>query len=904
MMRLTEVVVDWAFNQIDPENIIDNKDVLPHFKYQSHNLTATGLTVVVGDYVDDEIRNLGSNPFAVNDIVYDSRGRFIGRIKTISGSGPYTIEFWETAYQTNGLLHYAGQLFRVPVTEHFNERSEIKGHGESDTFILWNKPIHMLKSAVMQNTATSSTGDYGDNASEFYAEHNSSLLGGTMTPSDRNPNIWLPFSVTVTGANNEPAVSHGVEDTVSHLSHPSHLFEKLSATKVTDDGTIVDADKYYNKLLPIFLDRFNIENGGGSLADIGMVGRHVTATSIRLVNLGATTEIGVFGLALQDNFAKHTNSKQNTTHSYDNTADGVIMGFKLQLTISSSADGWENDRYTAGANRIYTYRIDASGDRAWLDLMDLTGCYLVSNNAKKYTENGSPVSTVLLGIDSSVPYTVAQVISHEIDTNNVATVNKHILTLDTALPSSGTYRVMQPNHTCFHSFGPKTIIPNFTTSAYTKKPREDSMYKDIKNYNLHNKQGDYLIPNNNEGVQSMYVIVDPDSQTSSSHLVLRDASASTLLDGLDHTMCVSDGDTTFKTAMSIVPNTNSIDNAIKFDKMKTIKGIASISETLNITVGSKLDTSIKRLSIGAVVSICNEAEDSINELLEENDIDFDLTTSDYPLFLAPNYQGVDLFSALNFLLQKKNKQITNEDGVFTIKDDNDSAYHSGIVISEDSDYQIYEYEKIKSTFDFYNEIIVYGNSHKGTKKDLKSIQKRGRKTLEVHDNKLYSQEEVDKHAYNTLILHNKLNTSRFKVKIGHQNISQIKTGDIVGFELKRENLPLNHYMVLEIRHELTGNIVLTLGKYGKNLEDRFAELLIDSKEIKSKIRQDEFGNNAISYDFLDRVSIKPLKLIIRTRNASGGASLGFGTALNTNTSTLGYTGGVGVIVTTLKEVEF
>tara|TARA_R110000823_G_scaffold39576_4_gene105666 strand:+ start:54 stop:1445 length:1392 start_codon:yes stop_codon:yes gene_type:complete len=463
---------------------------------------------------------------------------------------------------------------------------------------------------------------------------------------------------------------------------------------------------------------------------------------------------------------------------------------------------------------------------------------------------------------------------------------------------------MQPNHTCFHSFGPKTIIPNFTTSAYTKKPREDSMYKDIKNYNLHNKQGDYLTHHNNEGVQSMYVIVDPDSQTSSSHLVLRDASASTLLDGLDHTMCVSDGDTTFKTAMSIVPNTNSIDNAIKFDKMKTIKGIASISETLNITVGSKLDTSIKRLSIGAVVSICNEAEDSINELLEENDIDFDLTTSDYPLFLAPNYQGVDLFSALNFLLQKKNKQITNEDGVFTIKDDNDSAYHSGIVISEDSDYQIYEYEKIKSTFDFYNEIIVYGNSHKGTKKDLKSIQKRGRKTLEVHDNKLYSQEEVDKHAYNTLILHNKLNTSRFKVKIGHQNISQIKTGDIVGFELKRENLPLNHYMVLEIRHELTGNMVLTLGKYGKNLEDRFAELLIDSKEIKSKIRQDEFSDNTLSYDFLDRVSIKPLKLIIRTRNASGGASLGFGTALNTNTSTLGYTGGVGVIVTTLKEVEF
>ena len=33
VMRLTEVVFDWAFNQIDPENIISKDRVLPMFKY-------------------------------------------------------------------------------------------------------------------------------------------------------------------------------------------------------------------------------------------------------------------------------------------------------------------------------------------------------------------------------------------------------------------------------------------------------------------------------------------------------------------------------------------------------------------------------------------------------------------------------------------------------------------------------------------------------------------------------------------------------------------------------------------------------------------------------------------------------------------------------------------------------
>ena len=313
--------------------------------------------------------------------------------------------------------------------------------------------------------------------------------------------------------------------------------------------------------------------------------------------------------------------------------------------------------------------------------------------------------------------------------------------------------------------------------------------------------------------------------------------------------------------------------------------------------------------IGSVAHICDETEVIINELLEENDITFNLTKSDYPLFISPNFQGIDLYSAINYILSRKNKQLTVEEGVYTIKDEDSSSYYSRIVISEDSDYQIYNYKKLKSTLDFYNEIIVYGGKYRAVKKDIKSIKKRGKKTLEVIENELFTQQEVDEKATELLMLHSKLNTPRYKVTIGHKNISQIKVGDIVGFELKRENISLRQYMVLEIEHEMVGNMTLTLGMYNKSLGDRFAELHIQSKKLNTAIRRNEFSDSLISYNILDDVKIKPLRLLVRKRTSSG-VKLGFTTTLNTGvpniptpkTGQLGFTGLI--TITDLEDVEF
>ena len=68
--------------------------------------------------------------------------------------------------------------------------------------------------------------------------------------------------------------------------------------------------------------------------------------------------------------------------------------------------------------------------------------------------------------------------------------------------------------------------------------------------------------------------------------------------------------------------------------------------------------------IGAGVTIANDAEDILNFILEENNIVFDLTEADYKKYLAPNIQGVDLFSAINYLLNEKKKSLIKENEIY------------------------------------------------------------------------------------------------------------------------------------------------------------------------------------------------------------------------------------------------
>jgi len=95
-------------------------------------------------------------------------------------------------------------------------------------------------------------------------------------------------------------------------------------------------------------------------------------------------------------------------------------------------------------------------------------------------------------------------------------------------------------------------------------------------------------------------------------------------------------------------------------------------------------------------------------------------------------------------------------------------------------------------------------------------------------------------------------------------------------------------------------MVLELGLFSKKLEDRFAELLLSNRQTNTTIREQAFNENTSTFDVLETLKVKPLRLLVRKR-ASAGATLGFGITLGFGSTF----SGLGTITETdLVDVEY
>ena len=393
----------------------------------------------------------------------------------------------------------------------------------------------------------------------------------------------------------------------------------------------------------------------------------------------------------------------------------------------------------------------------------------------------------------------------------------------------------------------------------------------------------------------MFVFIDPDKHTNDTHLVIRDTVHSTALLPTEQTVVyLSDGDKGIRTTMEYTEDTQN--PTFILGEMETLKGVVSVSQPFTITTPNPLDIDPTRACIGTTVSIADETEELVNDLLESEDLTINLTPQNYPVYVAPNFVGNSLFGAINSVLGRKDLSLLYDNSEFKIIDKGDNSFYINYIINDDN---ILEYEKLESMFDFHNEVIVYGNTHKSTKKDLRSIKKIGRKTLEVEDKNLITLNEVDKKAKELLQIHSTL-SNRIKVKVNTVGFEQLRAGDIIQLESTQENLELSQYLVLEIVHTLEGFIVLELGKYAKRLEDVFAELLMENQKVKSSLRNKNNIEKINNFSFIDDVKIKEIYLLIRRRNAPG-ATVGFSTPLNTSTNTLGFGGGSITLTTVFEE---
>ena len=892
LMRLTELCVDFLFNPVNPEKTIPKRIADP----QATIFTLRGSIIAsIGTIASISGTTINfTSSVTINDLTYifDAEGQYIGQKSGTSTGTAHTLV-------SAGRLTNDGSAATtaISITDTGMNNIFVKGRNEKDSFYQMDRyAFHPLKCCIIpqaSNYGSDDTVGTGDAA----AIANDTGSGPTALSIPSNTEIVLPI-----------AFESGTYSTLSanadtfSLRPLGHYFSNIHG-------------QAYDGLIGVALDRFNIENGGLHKLEEGN-------TTQVLKNFGEITVNTDEHIVLtSDKSFKGFDYPSDTSASYGSSApysaDGAMMVFKprLFLTINDPADT-DTDTLiapttiTSSNGNLYknTIVLETTGsspvlDNCFLKFVDLTGCYLVPEAGVDI--GGTSVSTGTKDLTKSMQEVrvsqIIHVVSHEVNNSDI---NEHHLITDRAL-AGGAYRILQPNETCFYDFMPKELHLNTLKSEYTKKANKNEVYVDEKDSYFY-KEGKDKSGNNSykdEAVLSMFVAIDLDKQSDDTGIVIEDSAE--FLDILpegEYSLYYTDGESSKRIQTTSQKTTDNL-HSLVLNEIFDAKGVVSVSETFTVSSNEQLKIDPTRACIGSTVSIGLEGEDLINELLEQEGIEFTTTSTDTPMYLAPNYQGVDLYSAIRYVLDRKGMKLVEENDVFKIFPEDEDSLRTNILIDDSGEFLISEFEKVSTLFDFFNEINVYGNAHKAVRKDLRSIQKRGRKTLEVVDNTLLTQEEVDKRATKLLMIHSRLN-QKLSFTMQNKGINQLRVGDIVNVSIPRENIEMNEYIVLEMEHQLTGFIKLQLGRYSKDLSDVFSELLISSKETKAALRSNELQTNEISFNFLDTLNTKELKLLVRKRDATGASrTLGFTTEFGfTTNSELGFTGGE-ITITDLVEKD-
>ena len=296
-----------------------------------------------------------------------------------------------------------------------------------------------------------------------------------------------------------------------------------------------------------------------------------------------------------------------------------------------------------------------------------------------------------------------------------------------------------------------------------------------------------------------------------------------------------------------------------------MNGLVSLGEIFSIkaNIPSTLKD-IQSAKIGSTLTIGEEVESVVNDLLSNENIDYKiLNKKEYPYYISPNYQGIDVLSAANFAAKYKDKNLRISPSNISLQKMSDDLDLVDVELSyKNSDLRIIEVTRNQSTFDLYNEIIVYGNGFRTIKRNRKSIDEFGKKTLEEVNMELVTQDDVDSRAKLLLSAHSK-GDDRLTIKMSNKGIELVKAGDIITVDLPEEGVTKGQFKVYEIRRESSGLIELEIGTYRKDLANRFAELLVFSKANTSSIRGDKFRSGNIPLDFFDTVKLKELRLVIK-----------------------------------------
>jgi len=958
LMRLTDVVMDFAYNIINPEYDVPSSKVVESFKImltQSERVQGGGndRTVISAGESSSIVFNASIDNILLYDFLFDETTRRpLGLVSGLSQTNVPndTIDLLSTTPpipatrdggNNNNYIEIGNTVgvirreYNNPVNNNRwkNDIVSVIGRGQQETLLYGYKPtqnhltddkedIHLLKGLFAGKDAPTDWVNFyrdtsdGNNSSESNTSIHLNLRKGE---NNGYMTVILPFALETLSFSHPTDEGHFDPDRQGLINFESSIgagsngteYDQWEVSKRT--GLNIEQSEIFTFMQQLYVNDVGSPSSSHSRALLKAVNLKPYSTESDTISKQGQTSPFLDKAIIGNVFKSFNDVEDNhdgnfyqymayTTASEYGVSDtdtaGVYLGFKPHVMLTSVSNSAVK---SIKGTTLYKNSMTLTQANQIMKNLDLTGCYLVPAKKGTYYEGeGTRSNSSVLSNHELTPHDnkIIYVVSHEYNLANTGTDDTCILLTDESLEANVLYKVMQPNPVCFWDKSPEKIRLNTLSCEYTKSMGSDEMLKSpsawTKKPTVVGTRDD---ESNSEGVQSMYVIVDMDNLSGENNTIVKTKTGlSTILTGIDGEFCISDGnDNVVTTVKSEVINDN-IGRYLTIPKIKKLNGVVSVSETFDLRVNGDITNEAKRALIGTTIDISKEVEETIEELLIENDIDFTFTKEDYSIFTSPNFQGNNLFEVLKYLLGLKDKKLTNSSGTINIVSYDDSQFVSKYYFTDDD---IVQLETEKSQFGYYNEITLYGNKHKAVRKSPREIKKRGKKSLNVFDEKLTTQNAVDEEASRLLKQHLSIEDI-VSINVESSKVKTISVGDTVEVESKAAGLERKLYLVLEMTHKYDGQINFKLGTYIEGLEDTLAKLIISSQDTKSYLRKKEFNVNENAFDFFDDINIKEMHLLIRKRHQSG-SSLGFTTTLNTNTNPLGFSGGVVTITKLLEE---
>ena len=120
--------------------------------------------------------------------------------------------------------------------------------------------------------------------------------------------------------------------------------------------------------------------------------------------------------------------------------------------------------------------------------------------------------------------------------------------------------------------------------------------------------------------------------------------------------------------------------------------------------------------------------------------------------------------------------------------------------------------------------------------------------------------------------------------MSEKNLELLESGDIITIDWPSQHIPRAYYVVLEIRHSISGLLEIEAGSFRKGLEGTLAQMIVQQKKVESFLRSNRFKAPIVNEGHFESFRVKPIKLVIKRTSTSGSTQIGLTTALGFTTT--------------------